>query len=52
MSRFAVVVVIAGAAVVYVVLVFALGALKREDMEMIPGGKKIERLLIRLRLWK
>ena len=37
---------------VYVVLVFAFGALRREDMEQIPGGNKLERLLVKLHVWR
>ena len=43
--------IFAGVAV-YGVLVFALGALRREDMEAIPGGRKIEKLMMKLRVWK
>lgn len=46
------VVAVALGGLVYLALIFALGALKRDDMEMIPGGRKMERLLTRLRLWK
>lgn len=37
---------------VYVVLVFAFGALRREDMEQIPGGNKLEKLLVKLHIWR
>lgn len=37
---------------VYAVLVFAIGALRREDMDQIPGGGKLERLMLRLRIWR
>lgn len=36
---------------VYAALVFAVGALRREDMDQIPGGRKIERALIKLHVW-
>lgn len=37
---------------VYVVLVFLLGALRRDDLEIIPGGRKLEKLMIKLRVWR
>lgn len=37
---------------VYVLLIFVLGALRQEDMAQIPGGSKLERLMIRLRIWR
>lgn len=43
---------IAIGALVYAVLVFAAGALRREDMDQIPGGQKIERALVKLHIWR
>ena len=40
------------AVLVYVVMVFLTGALRHEDMEYIPGGGRITRLMTRLRLWR
>ena len=37
---------------IYIVLAFVVGALKREDMETIPGGKQIEKLMLKLRVWR
>lgn len=37
---------------VYCVLILLFGALRREDLELIPGGKKMERLLLRLKVWR
>lgn len=51
-SRLDVLIAIGAAVVVYAALVFALGALRREDMEMIPGGRKIERLMVKMKFWK
>lgn len=44
--------VVAAGAVAYIVLVFATGALRREDMASIPGGAKIERLMQKLHVWR
>ncbi|MCL1795531.1 MAG: polysaccharide biosynthesis C-terminal domain-containing protein, partial [Clostridia bacterium] len=46
----ALVAVVAGGAV-YVVLVFAFGALRRDDMDQVPGGARIEKIMIRLGVW-
>lgn len=40
------------AVAVYIVLIFAFGALKRSDMEQIPGGKRLEKLLVKMRVWR
>ncbi len=50
--RITVLPVILVAALVYVTLLFAFKALRREDMAQIPGGRKIERLLQKLRVWR
>ncbi len=47
-----VLVTILAALLVYVVMLFLTGALRREDMEYIPGGGKITRLMTRLKLWR
>ncbi len=36
----------------YLVLIFALGALRREDMDTIPGGPKLARLMNRVGIWR
>jgi len=38
--------------IVYVVLAFVFGAIRREDMETVPGGKKVERALLKLGVWR
>lgn len=37
---------------VYICLVFAFKVLKQEDMEQIPGGDKLEKLMIKLHVWQ
>jgi stage V sporulation protein B len=51
-NTMSVLVTILAAVLVYVVMVFLTGALRREDMEYIPGGGRITRLMIRLGLWR
>jgi stage V sporulation protein B len=51
-ERLATVLVIVMAGVIYFILVFLFGALKKEDMEFIPGGGRITRLMYRLGVWK
>lgn len=43
---------VAAGGLVYIVLVFVTGTLKREDMAQIPGGSKIEKLMLKLRIWR
>ncbi|MDR0929618.1 MAG: polysaccharide biosynthesis protein [Oscillospiraceae bacterium] len=43
---------VAAGGFVYLVLMFAVGALRRADMAQMPGGRKIERLMLKLRIWK
>jgi len=43
---------IAGAVVVYAVMLLITGALAREDMQYIPGGSKLIRLMNKLGLWR
>ena len=45
-------VAVAVGVVVYAVLAVALGVIRREDMAYLPGGRKIEALLKKLRLWR
>ncbi len=40
------------AIVVYVFSVFFFGAINREDMAYLPGGKRITSIMIRLKIWK
>ena len=47
-----VLVTILAAVLVYAVMLFLTGALKREDMEYIPGGRPITKLMIKLKLWR
>ena len=46
------IIVIAIAVVVYMVAIFLFGAVKKDDMAFIPGGKRVTSLMIRLKLWK
>lgn len=43
---------IAAGVVVYAILVFAIGALRRDDMDQMPGGQKLEKLLTRIGIWR
>jgi hypothetical protein len=43
---------VAAAVIAYGVFVILFGALNREDMAYIPGGKKLARLMFKLKLWK
>ncbi len=43
---------IAGAMLVYLILLFITGAIKSEDMEFIPGGSTITRLMRKLDFWE
>ena len=45
-------VAVAVGVVAYAVLAVALGVIRREDMAHLPGGRKIEALLKKLRLWR
>lgn len=51
-SRPLTILVIMAAIAVYVFLIFFFGALKKEDMKFIPGGRRITALMIRLNIWK
>jgi stage V sporulation protein B len=51
-SRLMTIGVIAVAMVLYVFFTFFFGALNQEDMNFIPGGKRMTALMIRLRIWK
>lgn len=50
-ERLATLLIIAVAAVLYVAAVFIFGALKKEDMAFMPGGRRITRLLTKLKVW-
>ncbi len=43
---------IAAAVIIYVVLLFLTRAVRKEDMEFIPGGGRVTRLMERLGLWE
>lgn len=43
---------IAAAALVYVIMLFVTGALKKDDMAFIPGGGRITRAMNRLGFWR
>jgi len=51
-SRPVTIFVIVAAMVVYILFMFIFGALNSEDMMYVPGGKRITRLMVKLRLWK
>jgi stage V sporulation protein B len=51
-SRLMTIGVILIAIVVYVFFTFLFGAINREDMEYVPGGKRITSAMIRMRIWK
>jgi len=51
-SRLMTIGVILIAVVVYVFTAFLFGAINREDMEYVPGGKQITAAMIRLGIWK
>lgn len=50
-SRLFTLLTVAIGGMVYVYLVFACKVLKREDMDQIPGGDKLEKLMIKLHVW-
>ncbi len=57
LSRFvsqntATILVICGAVILYFIMIFICGALKKEDMEFIPGGGFMTRLMVKLRIWR
>ena len=51
-SRLMTIGVILIAIVVYVFFTFFFGAINKEDMEYLPGGKRITSAMIRLKIWK
>ena len=51
-SRLVTIGVILIAVVVYVFFTFFFGAINQDDMEYLPGGKRITSAMIRLRIWK
>ncbi len=51
-SRLMTIGVILIAVVLYVFFVFLFGAINQEDMEYLPGGKKITSVMTRLKIWK
>lgn len=51
-SRLMTLAIVALAIILYVVFIFFFGAINKDDMKYIPGGKRITSLLIRLRIWK
>ncbi len=46
------VIVIVLAIVIYFIMILVFGALKEEDMEFLPGGRKLERLMKRFGMWR
>ncbi|MDD3212356.1 MAG: polysaccharide biosynthesis protein [Eubacteriales bacterium] len=51
-SRLMTIGVILTAIVVYVFFIFFFGAINQEDMEYLPGGKRITSVMVRLGIWK
>ena len=51
-SRLMTIGVILVAIVVYVLFAFLVGAINQEDMEYLPGGKRLSSIMIRLKIWK
>ncbi|HWR31831.1 MAG TPA: polysaccharide biosynthesis protein [Negativicutes bacterium] len=51
-SRFVTIGVILIAVAVYGFFTFFFGAINQDDMEYLPGGKRITSMMIRLRIWK
>ncbi len=51
-SRLMTIGVILAAVVVYLVFTFLVGAINQEDMEYLPGGKRLSSMMIRLKIWK
>lgn len=49
--RFSALIAVAIGGIVYVALIFAVGAIRREDMDQLPGGGKVEKLMIRVGVW-
>jgi len=49
--RWSALVAVAAGGIVFAVLAFVFGALRREDMDQMPGGAKVEKLMIRLGVW-
>ncbi|MGI5849488.1 MAG: putative polysaccharide biosynthesis protein [Christensenellales bacterium] len=43
---------IAGAMLIYIILLFVTGSIKRDDMPYIPGGSRITRFMNRLGFWE
>ncbi len=50
-ERMATVLTIAASGLIYIILIFVFGALKRDDMEFIPGGSRITRFMNKLGFW-
>ena len=51
-SRLVTIGVILIAVVAYVLFTFLFGAINREDMDYLPGGKRITPILIKLKIWR
>ena len=51
-SRLMTIGVILAAVVVYLVFTLLVGAINQEDMEYLPGGKRLSSMMIRLKIWK
>lgn len=51
-EKLATAVVILIAIIIYGICIFLFGVLKKEDMEFMPGGRLIARLMVKLNVWK
>lgn len=51
-SRPYTILILVGAILIYFIAIFVFGAVNREDMSYIPGGKRITSLMVKLRLWR
>ncbi len=43
---------VAGAIIVYVLMLFVTGSLRKEDMKYIPGGRIVTRFMSKLGFWE
>lgn len=51
-NTISVLICIAGAIIVYIIMLFAAGSLKKEDMRFIPGGSKVTRFMSKIGFWE
>ena len=46
------IVAVAIGVIVYFAVALAVGAVRRSDLKQVPGGRKLEKLMLKLRLWR